>query len=226
MINGIYKIENKINHCIYIGKAKDIQNRWNQHKSEIKSDKNKTHLYNDMRKYGIENFDFSIIEEMSLEEYNKNGSEREKYWIKYYNSYLNPEHYNETEGGEGTLGWVPSQEWRDKQSKIKKEWYKTPEGIEKRKKQSEQQKNKAPFKDCTHSSDWKKQHSERMKGENNPAYNTHTNGKRCMCIELYHIFKSTREAEKIMGISHIGISAACRGKQETAGGYHWRYINI
>jgi hypothetical protein len=25
MISGIYKIENKINHCIYVGKAKDIQ---------------------------------------------------------------------------------------------------------------------------------------------------------------------------------------------------------
>ena len=222
---GIYKVTNLINQKVYIGQSDNIEQRWKRHKTRSINNCGKDYnyaFYRAIRKYGLENFLFEVIEECSKDELNQ----REKYWIKYYNSYLNPDHYNETEGGEGTLGWVPSQEWRDKQSKIKKEWYKTPEGIEKRKKQSEQQKNKTPFKDYTHSLDWKKQHSERMKGENNPAYNTHTNGKRCMCIELYHIFESTREAEKIMGISHIGISAACRGKQETAGGYHWRYINI
>ena len=226
MISGIYKIENIINNCIYIGKAKNIENRWNQHKSNAKNITNTTHLYRAMRKYGIENFIFSIIEEIPLEQYDIISSERERYWIEYYNAYSNPNNYNETEGGEGTPGWEPSQEWKDHQSKIKKEWYQTSEGIEKRKQQSKQQKEKAPFKNHTHSFEWKKQHSDRMKGENNPAYKTHTNGKMCMCIELCHIFKSTREAEMITGISHAGISAACRGKQKTAGGYHWKYIDI
>lgn len=48
-----------------------------------------------MRKHGIKNFDFSIIEECNREDLN----EREKYWIAYYDS-TNPEKgYNILEGG-------------------------------------------------------------------------------------------------------------------------------
>ena len=225
MISGIYKIENKINHCIYIGKAKDIENRWSQHKSNAKNITNTTHLYRAMRKYGIENFIFSIIEEIPLEKYNIISSEREKYWIKYYNAYSDPNNYNETEGGEGVIGWEPSQEWKNNQSKIKKEWYKTPEGIEKAKKQSEQMKNKPPLMlNKKHTKEWKQQHSKNMKGNKNPNYGKHARGKKCLCIELKQIFESTREAAKIIGISHTGIAAACRGDQKTAGGYHWEYI--
>lgn len=32
-ISGIYKIENLINHKVYIGQSKDIKSRFNQHKS-------------------------------------------------------------------------------------------------------------------------------------------------------------------------------------------------
>ena len=60
MTSGIYKIENIINHCIYIGKAKNIENRWNQHKSNAKNIANTTHLYRAMRKYGIENLYFQL----------------------------------------------------------------------------------------------------------------------------------------------------------------------
>ena len=49
-----------------------------------------------MRKYGLDNFSFEIIEE--LEDYSL-SDEKEKYWIKYYNSYFNG--YNESLGGDG-----------------------------------------------------------------------------------------------------------------------------
>ena len=48
-----------------------------------------------MRKYGVENFDFSIIEECE-EPY---LDEREAYWIKYYNSHNKEKGYNLTDGG-------------------------------------------------------------------------------------------------------------------------------
>ena len=222
-ISGIYKIENKINHCIYIGKAKDIQSRQNQHKSEAKSG-NKAHLYNAIRKYGIENFDFSIIEIMSLENYITNGSDREKYQIKYYNSYLDPKHYNETEGGEGVIGQKPSQEQKDKQSKIKKQQYQTEEGIKKKQQQSELMKNKNLFKGHNHTEEQCKKHSKNMKGNKNPNYNKHNNGKKCLCIELNKIFNSTREAAQYIGVAHQNIAAACRGDTKTSGGYHQKYI--
>lgn len=46
-------------------------------------------------KYGLENFSIDIIEECPPEILN----EKEKYWIKYYNSYKKG--YNATEGGQG-----------------------------------------------------------------------------------------------------------------------------
>ena len=49
-----------------------------------------------MNKYGINNFSFEIIEECKKNEL----SEKEKYWINYYNS-TSPNGYNLTKGGDG-----------------------------------------------------------------------------------------------------------------------------
>ena len=94
---GIYKIENLINGKVYIGQSSNILKRWSTHKSFANSlvNSRNTHLYNAIKKYGIENFSFEIIEETSIEDLNK----REIYWIKYYNSY--EKGYNLTIGGEG-----------------------------------------------------------------------------------------------------------------------------
>ena len=48
-----------------------------------------------MKKYGIEHFHVETIEET------EQPLEREKYWIKYYNSYNSKEGYNATIGGDG-----------------------------------------------------------------------------------------------------------------------------
>lgn len=93
---GIYKITNMINNKCYIGCSKNIEQRWKQHK---RIPKIKTSLYNAFRKYGINNFKFEIVE-LCLE---SELSEKEKYWINYYNSYNNG--YNETLGGEGVHGY-------------------------------------------------------------------------------------------------------------------------
>jgi len=44
------------------------------------------------------------------------------------------------------------------------------------------------------------------------------------CVETGIIYKSIREAEKITNIDHSNIAKVCRGKQKTAGGYHWVYV--
>ena len=54
-----------------------------------------TNLYQAMRKYGIENFSFEVIEECLPEELN----EREIYWIDYYDSFNKEKGYNMTPGG-------------------------------------------------------------------------------------------------------------------------------
>lgn len=96
---GIYKIENLINHKCYIGQSVKIEQRWKNHKITAKNlnDKNYDNpLYRAIRKYGIENFSFEIIEECSVNELNN----RQRYWIKHYDSFFNG--YNLTMGGDGS----------------------------------------------------------------------------------------------------------------------------
>lgn len=94
----IYKITNDINSKIYIGKTNDtIEKRWKIHikDSTKRINSEKRPLYLAMNKYGIEHFHIEEIEQCDDEL----SSEREKYWISYYNSYTDG--YNATLGGDG-----------------------------------------------------------------------------------------------------------------------------
>lgn len=99
---GIYKIENMLNHHVYIGQSTNIKERWQEHQRNgiAGEDANNKVWYNypiyrAIRKYGLDNFEFTVLEETSLEQLN----ERERYWINYYDSYNNG--YNATTGGDG-----------------------------------------------------------------------------------------------------------------------------
>lgn len=94
----IYLISNDINNKLYVGKTvSTIDTRYNKHISEAFTQYSEYAIHRAMRKYGINHFKVTEIEQCSLEEV----SDREKYWIKYYDSYNNG--YNETQGGEGNL---------------------------------------------------------------------------------------------------------------------------
>lgn len=90
---GIYKITNKINNHCYIGQSINIKKRWWSHKNYREFQKDYP-LYRAFKKYGIENFVFEVIEECRVSELD----EKEKYWINYYDSYING--YNQTIGGQ------------------------------------------------------------------------------------------------------------------------------
>lgn len=72
-----------------------------------------------------------------------------------------------------------------------------------------------------------KQHSKETKIKISKALQSHPKtSKKILCVETQIIYKSLREAERLTGINHSGISQAAQkdGKQKTAGGYHWEYI--
>lgn len=94
---GIYKITNLINGKIYIGKSINIQRRFKEH-SNVNNHKD-TWLYQAMDKYGIDNFEFEVVEEC-----NENDLlDLEKEWILRTSSF--PNGYNMTMGGEWGGGY-------------------------------------------------------------------------------------------------------------------------
>lgn len=65
IISGIYKIINTVTGDFYIGSSKDVKRRWKNHKYYIKCNKCPNNpLYLDMKKYGVEKFDFQILKEV------------------------------------------------------------------------------------------------------------------------------------------------------------------
>lgn len=110
----IYKITNKINNLIYIGcTSRELKIRIQEHFNRL----NKTDdFHKAIREFGKDAFVVDIVE------YNQEGTkeeaeQREKYWIKYYNSNNPSIGYNRTHGGNGTIGYVFTDEARQKISK-------------------------------------------------------------------------------------------------------------
>lgn len=91
---GIYRIHNKVNNLDYIGQSIHIKERWYEHRRELKTYKSGSPLYDAMRELGLENFEFTILEECSPQDLDA----REKYWVAYYDAYENG--YNQTPGGQ------------------------------------------------------------------------------------------------------------------------------
>ncbi len=95
----IYMIQIKINYKVYIGQTHNPKTRWRLHQSSSKRPKHKLynqHLYAAARKYGWNNFEFSIIEEYDiLDEVN----EAEEFWISYLNTMDQKVGYNLQGGG-------------------------------------------------------------------------------------------------------------------------------
>lgn len=88
----IYKITNLINGKCYIGQTNNYKRRFLEHRAKGYSSEGVKILYFAFDKYGLDNFNFEIIEEC------ENYNEREKYWIQCYDSFNNG--YNMTIGGD------------------------------------------------------------------------------------------------------------------------------
>jgi len=122
----IYLISNDVNERQYVGYTEDIERRWREHKNAAKN--GDVVLYRAMRKYGIEHFHISILEECEIDKLPL----REQFWIWELVTEA-PHGYNMTLGGDGAAQKSPlvygiwkrvmtSSEHRAKQSEIQKEY--------------------------------------------------------------------------------------------------------
>lgn len=200
----IYKIENKVNRKAYIGKTDyfDINRRWNEHKRAVNREDCKNRpLYRAMRKYGIENFEFSIIEET------ENTVEREIFWIDFYDTYKNG--YNSTLGGDGRA-YVSV----DIDALI--EYYSSHTFIE-----ASEHFNISPktLRNIMKQNEIEIISSEAVQKSKVPSVNQYT--KDGLLVRTYD---SCHEAEMIVSGRNKGvISKVCRGLRKSAFGYIWQY---
>ncbi len=221
-ICGIYKIENKINNKIYIGQSIDIMHRWDQHKmdafNESLTQKYRSALYSAIRKYGLQNFKFEIIEQCNKTDLNI----REIYWIKYYNS-NNPNFgYNLTSGGDSPPKIITKCYQYNLDGYFIKEFMSVVCASE------ETGANKTSISRCCHGDIksaggyiWRLYKVEKIEEYNSereviPIYQYSKNG------DLIQVYKSMSIAAKISGINVSLICSCCAHDIKSAGGYVWR----
>lgn len=210
---GIYKIKNLINNKIYIGQSLNIKARWEKHKKS----KDNCAIHQALRKYGINNFSFEVIEECPPELLN----EREIFWIKEYNSYN--EGYNMTLGGEGSLKRAIQS--FNELGEFVKEYNSITEAALDTNTSSEK-----IISVCQHypqrfyagNYQWKYADDKtiilpREKQKSKNIYQFDLNG------NFIQRFSSLTEAANELNIDKSKICACCNGRQKTAYGYQWSY---
>lgn len=201
----IYIISNDINDKKYIGKTSHtIEYRWKLHLAQYPYVN--CPLYSAFKKYGVEHFYIKQIEQCD----NSILSEREIYWIKFYNSYYNG--YNATLGGEGCS--------KHDYNKILELWN---EGyhIQQIAKKLNGNYNVIGkiLRDLGVS---KEEIYHRGAGNNRKIV-----GQFLLDGTLIKIYPSTAEAARqvVNQNAQSNISLCCRGKINTAYGYKWKYLD-
>lgn len=117
MSAGIYKIENIITGKAYIGQSFDTHRRLNAHKNKLlKGCHVNIHLQNSWIKYGEENFDFIILEELPKDK--SLLTKQEQFWMDHYNSIQNG--YNIWSACDSTLGYRHTDETKQIIGEIEK----------------------------------------------------------------------------------------------------------
>lgn len=216
----IYCITNLINNKMYIGQTfRTWQERWKDHLEAAQDLNNQRPLYRAMRKYGIENFSLTIIENCPDKELN----DREQYWINKKQTWI-AEHpnkgYNLTSGGNNGTKYSYNYirllyKNGMTQSEIKEELQCDPLVI-----------RQAILTDETITKAHKQEqhHIAAVKGQKRmmkqvQAIDPVTN-------KVYKIFNSISEASKFFNINHACISAAIRkGRPHKCKNYYWEYCN-
>lgn len=228
----IYKITNKINGKSYIGKTNDIVRRWKEHRY---GHGGTSILSKAFAKYGLDNFEFSIICEHNYhtkEEMNRKLSELEIYYIGVYNTFKKG--YNATIGGDGISFYNHSQETIEKIKESNRG---------KKASEAKKQKISATKLGQHHSSETKEKIRQALLNRDHVIYDKvaakmkgrHRDhdmimkaaAKRRKPILQYdmegNFIKEYKGADFTEFPNGTNISICCKGKTSSAYGYVWRY---
>lgn len=202
--NEVYKITNKVTNKIYIGitnQGSGARYRHHWYESRIGEP---SPIHRSMAKYGEDNFTLEIIDFADTYDELK---EKEKYWIKQYNSTDKSIGYNLTEGGDGTFGRKHSEETKEK---IRQKALGRKVSEETKKKMSETRLGKC--------SDKQKEHLLKLTvGQSKKIYQYDTD------FNLIGEYNSIKEASKITGIDRNTIGRQLK-KEVNPGDWRVKFI--
>ena len=202
----IYKITNRKNQKIYIGKTLlTPEARFKEHiKDHQKKEEENRPLYRAMKKYGVENFFIETVEECEEKDIN----EREKYWIEYYGSFKNG--YNATIGGDGT---------RYADYDLIYSLYQEEKTIDEIKKiTSHSEKTiRTALNVFNITKEERIERARKNLSKQVAMLNKDTE-------EILKVFMGTREAGRYLNKHHQHINEVCLGKRKSAYGYKWKYL--
>lgn len=251
MLGYIYTITNNITKKVYVGQTIKPKERWLKHKNEAKhidSLAYKSHLYNSMNAYGIDNFSFEIIDECDCEILD----ERERYWIQELHT-LEPNGYNISNGGRKLFGEENPFYGKHHSEETKQILSAKNTG---RKATDEERKMRSEINKGVNNPFYGKQHSDEIKRKikesnikngnyekasdrmrlHNPNDGSFFSKAVVMLdanLNILNTFESAKSAGdyiKAKGLSKAktpsnSISDVCRELQKSAYGFYWRYIN-
>lgn len=196
----------------YIGQTIRPKFRKNEHVSRAFNG-SELPFHRAIRKYGMDSFEYSILCKITCsntETLSEILNNLEQYYITKYNSKV-PTGYNVTEGGEGNLGIVLSEETKYKMS-LSKVGHKCSTNTKKK------------------MSEWQvgKKLSEDTKNKIRDSHVGKICNKRPCCQytldgEFISEYSSIKEAAEMNNINKVSISFVLSGKHKTAGGYIWKY---
>lgn len=202
--NEVYKITNKVTNKIYIGitnQGSGARYRHHWYESRIGEP---SPIHRSMAKHGEDNFTLEIIDFADTYDELK---EKEKYWIKQYNSTDKSIGYNLTEGGDGTFGREHSEETKDK---IRQKALGRKVSEETKRKMSETRLGKC--------SDKQREHLLKLTvGQSKKIYQYDTN------FNLIGEYNSIKEASKITGIDRNTIGRQLK-KEVNPGDWRVKFI--
>lgn len=153
---GIYQIVLKDDGRSYIGSAMNIEKRWKAHRDKSKPGPDRQVISRAIAKYGIENFEWKILEECSVE----NLIDREQFWLDQIRPFVDEGNgFNVRKIAKSNLGIKRTVESRQKQSKT----------MQGKPKTESHKKNMSKNWHKSRNDEYYKKLSERVSGDKNPA---------------------------------------------------------